>query len=100
MSKEMCGVCREKIAVWNYVPAHIGENPFYCDNCVPRGCSCNTRHISDITPEDYDGESICCHHIKYIVDESGDAGGYWCDVDDDDREYPCCEYDYDEDGYE
>lgn len=43
----------------------------YCDDCVPRGCSCN---IDDDTDEE-------------SLDEFG-------------RKYPCCEFWYDKEGYE
>ena len=34
-----------KLAVWDYAPSGgIGE---YCDDCVPRGCSCNIIEWDD-----------------------------------------------------
>lgn len=32
-----------KVADWFYVPTHDAHefNDYACDNCVPRGCSCN-----------------------------------------------------------
>ena len=36
-----------KIAVWLYMPSYDGpqRNDFYCDDCVPRGCSCNMEPL-------------------------------------------------------
>jgi hypothetical protein len=31
-----------KVAVWQYMPASTSDKEiFRCDDCVPRGCSCN-----------------------------------------------------------
>ena len=61
----MKGKCEcGKLAVWYYMP---NDNEWVaCDDCVPRGCSCNNE-------ED--------------VDEKG-------------RKLPCCEWWYDENGWE
>lgn len=45
------------------------SDTYYCEGCVPRGCSCMLR--DDGTPE---------------LDEQG-------------REFPCVEYDYNEKGF-
>ena len=45
-------------------------NNYYCEDHVSRGCSCN-------------------------MEEDGTQP-----LDDKGREYPCCEYDYNQDGYE
>ena len=61
-----CEVCREARAVWHYAPwSPSAQVRDYCDECVPRGCSCN---------EPLDGSAE-------TLDECG-------------RRYPCCEYDY------
>ena len=62
--KENCKI----IAVWYYMPGK--DEIYYCDNHVPRGCSCN------VDPDSYQ--------------ENTDALG---------RLFPCCEYDYDLDGF-
>ena len=94
MKKCKCG----KKAVWIYMPCS-NEHPFFCYDCVPRGCSCNHRYI-DInayqppldkpelpTENDYP--------IKWIEENK-----IWCHVDEKGREYPCCEFEYDEEGFE
>lgn len=62
------------MATWWYMPGDA-INCFYCDKCVPRGCSCNREY-------DENGNII-----KEYFDDIG-------------RSLPCCEYDYDENGYD
>ena len=64
--KIKCDSCGLK-AVWAYMP---NDKFHYCENHVPRGCSC-------MTDED----------DNYLKDEQ-------------DRLLPCCEYDYDINGFE
>lgn len=65
------------IAVWLYMPSYSGEqhNDFYCDDCVPRGCSCNME------PIDGNHENLAEDNWAEPVDDKG-------------RKYPCCEYSY------
>jgi MoaA/NifB/PqqE/SkfB family radical SAM enzyme len=98
MSKELCDC--GKVAVWDYMPGYSsGGNSYRCDNCVSRGCSCNYRYV-DVNayhpplttpdfPEGIEGKD-------YIWVEPN----VWAHIDDNGREYPCAEYDYDPDGYE
>ncbi len=65
---ERCDICNKK-AIWFYMP---GKEQ-YCDECVPRGCSCN------IEPKDGDYDNL---DPKNWVEELDNEG----------REYPCCEY--------
>lgn len=71
MSKEKCKKCGE-LAVWLYMP----KGGYYCDGCVPRGCSCNWY------PVDADSDEL--------IEEKDEYG----------RSYPCCEYFYDSSGYD
>ena len=66
-------VCCGKKAEWSYMP---GANN-YCDNCVPRGCSCNLE-----LKEGIDIES----------EEAEDPKNYYEPTDDKGRKFPCCEY--------
>ena len=44
MLRELCNC--GKVAVWDYMPGYSsGSNPYSCDDCVPRGCSCNHRYV-------------------------------------------------------
>lgn len=61
---------------WLYMPGHNQDsNDFYCDDCVPRGCSCN------IEPRDGD------------IDNS-DPDNWYEPVDEQGRRFPCCEFFY------
>lgn len=71
--KIKCCMC-ENIAVWFYMPGRTDgdiKNDFLCNDHIHRGCSCN------IDP-------------NTLVEDTDDKG----------RLLPCCEYDYDEEGYE
>lgn len=100
MSKKVecdCG----KIAVFDYLPGYSGGgNTFYCDDCVPRGCTCNHRYINVNAyhppldnPELPKGEEGV--DWKWI-----EVDKIWCYIDEKGREFPCVEYFYDEDGYD
>jgi hypothetical protein len=81
------------VAVWFYMP---GDSK-YCDDCVSRGCSCNNYYVdvnayhppldSPELPEGVEGVDW-----KWI-----DEGQVWCYVDKKGRQFPCCEFFYDED---
>ena len=89
--KELCDC--GKVAVWVYLPGYSsGENPNHCDDCVPRGCTCNYHSIQ----EEYDDQPEGVEGVDYKwISET-----IWTNIDDQGREYPCVEYDYDEEGWE
>lgn len=91
VDKDLCDC--GKVAVWCYMPGYSsGANPNHCDDCVPRGCSCNHRSVL----EEYDNEPEGLEGQDYIwVNKTT-----WTPIDDKGREYPCAEYFYDEDGWE
>lgn len=64
------------VAVWMYAPGH-GEdfNDFYCEKCVPRGCSCQ------LEPVDGDYDNLNSDNWVNAVDELG-------------RLLPCVEFFY------
>lgn len=72
MVKEICCQCQCKsLAVWMYMPSDRDGEYLYCEEHVPsRGCDCN---------------------IKEDGSQSTDSEG---------RKFPCCEYDYNEKGFE
>lgn len=107
-----CSHCA-KIATWLYMPVSHGVY-FFCDDCVPRGCTCNVMDLDMEKPDENLSERTiwwsketykrcfdnninpveCCTHIREndsyhyeILDENG-------------KRFPCCEYDYSPDGYE
>lgn len=91
MDKELCDC--GKVAVWSYGPGYSsGNNPNHCDDCVPRGCSCNHRSVLEEysnEPEGVEGEDY-----KWIDQTT------WTPIDEKGREFPCAEYFYDGDGWE
>lgn len=91
--KELC-TCGQ-IAVWNFMPSSSYKiSPYYCDDCVPRGCSCNNEYITEFLPSEKDGvENV---NWKYLDKEKT----IWTTMDEKGREFPCCEFDYDKEGFE
>ena len=100
--KDLCDC--GKIAVWCYLPGYSdGGNPNSCDDCVPRGCECNHRHVDPNAyhppldkpdlPTEQDG--IEGKDWKWL-----DEDAEWTQIDGKGREYPCCEYTYSEDGWD
>jgi hypothetical protein len=67
--KIKCSKCKST-AIWNYSPGKDCDDNYFCDGCVPRGCSCNLNE---------DGE-------EEYLDDLG-------------RQLPCCEYDFSEEGF-
>lgn len=99
MTKEYCS-CK-KLAIWVYMPGlSSGESPYFCDDCVPRGCECNHNYCKVDAyhpPLDNSGlpegdEGIDWKWVKKDV--------VWTYLDHKHREFPCSEYDYDPDGFE
>jgi len=95
MTKELCK-CGKR-AVWDYMPGYSnGDHPYFCDDCVGRGCECNHRYVKDELfkegdpPEGEEGND-------WIWIEEGKI---WTIIDEMTREYPCAEDDYDPDGFE
>ena len=89
-----CHKCFWKKAVWFYGPANEALSGYdLCDECVPRGCTCNHEfakgtleelgHPPQLPPKD--------HPWKWLDEEKG----VWTPVDEKGRQYPCCEWFYD-----
>lgn len=98
MNKEKCSC--GKMATWIYAPGHgDGSRPFYCDDCVSRGCSCNERSVlpgdyhPPLTNPDYP-EGVENVDWKWV--EQGRRYVYLSEG----KELPCCEYDWSEDGFD
>lgn len=62
-----CNKC-SKNAVWYYMPND--SDRYFCNQHIPRGCSCNLIGDSEVEETDYKG-----------------------------RLYPCCEYGYSRSGF-
>lgn len=85
---DICLTCNEK-AVWFLLSA---SDIWYCDNCVPRGCSCesyNLQEFPEILQEHLDNQ------INFRVEYINNTG-YLVPLDKLNRENPCCEYDFEE----
>lgn len=110
-NKEKCDC--GAIAVWWYAPGYSkDENSFHCDLCVPRGCSCNWNYLKkeaygpgtlseDCVPEGVEGKDW--KFLERPGDEEYEEikkGEVWVYIDENKKEYPCCEYWYEEDGWE
>lgn len=97
-----CDICG-KTATWLYMPG----GRFYCDDCVPRGCSCNVDNLDMGEPEQTTNPIMWWpHNIKEEDLYHGgslhrDSNSFYYEIlDEDGRRSPCCEYDYSEEGFE
>ena len=100
MEKIKCCKCN-KIALWFYAPSSKGEDAFYCDDCVPRGCSCNQYALSEFDENEEQGNKIYWNEERNnFTNKKTEDSFFYEIVDDKGRRYPCCEYWYDEDGWE
>lgn len=80
-----CSRCN-KDATYYYMPSSNGRR-YYCEDCVPRGCFCNTLSV------EIDGEPSGDNFVW--VDKNVGEYEY---TDEKGRREPCCEYDYEEKG--
>lgn len=117
MNKELCKC--GKIATWCYLP----NDNCYCDDCVPRGCGCNIYALNEFQLDENINLSryIFYNQEDTILFGNGDIShkelmqrGYKTDnikdiinnyhfyegLDEDGRAFPCCEFMYDEDGFD
>lgn len=109
-----CCKCNN-IATWFYIPSGNGRR-FYCDEHVPRGCTCNVDNIQDFGEPTNDKNVIWWSKNSYenFLKQETDPtkieeyttktrqsdSFYYEQVDEKGRRLPCCEFDYDENGYE
>jgi hypothetical protein len=60
---QLVGYCNcGKKGTWLYMPSYEGpqRNDYYCDDCVPRGCSCNAEEDGIQPLDDLGREYPCC----------------------------------------
>lgn len=69
-----------------------GYDHYNCDDCVPRGCTCNFRYDELPSADEVEGKDW-----KWI---EGYGSKFWVTLDERGREYPCCEYDFQKEGYD
>lgn len=97
-----CSRCGKK-AVWLYMPSGSGR-VLYCDDCVPRGCSCNNHDIKwDGEPEEGREVVWLPKNYKSLEKEmtrERRPDSFHYQYLDKGRLLPCGEYFYDEEGFE
>lgn len=93
MSKMSCK-CGQ-LATWYYMPAE--EEWACCDNCVPRGCSCNEYSTKIYYGDDDIVE--CEPEGKENIDFEWIDENHWRDLDNG-KQIPCCEWWYDKEGWD
>lgn len=75
----------------------------YCNDCVPRGCSCNIDDIKYYNKENVPEKSKVIFWNKDVTEwtkEIDDNTFFFEIVDENYRREPCCEYCWSEDGFE
>lgn len=110
--KIMCD-CGVNYAKWFYMPGYSdGGNPYSCDDCVispddKNGCSCNWNYAKEQDGLPIDSPvGIEGKDWKWVTSEQDEGmgvlskeDGYWVNLDERGRPYPCVEYDYSKKGY-
>ena len=108
--------CCDNIAVWLYMPGSKGKI-YFCDNCVPRGCSCNLLSLTEfpktnngITSTMYWNSNDVNQYILGNINndefealgskEKKNDSAYYEILDDCGKRNPCCEYEYSSNGFE
>lgn len=94
-----------KKAEWAYMPS-CDWYPYYCDECVPRGCSCNDEYEYEHEERQGEIKTVSINEIiawynktgmKWIWKEEGKSISH---VDELGRLLPCCEFWHDKNGWE
>jgi hypothetical protein len=103
--KELCGHCKKfasgKIATWYYMPSteYADESPFYCDDCVPRGCECQIKR----TFAEHDEQRFYVEFDEMMEAFKDGKPHPLMDrhcKDDEGKLLPCIEFEYNEFGFE
>lgn len=95
-----CDCEKHTVAKWCYMPSSKNiVYHYFCDDCVPRGCSCNHEY----TPDSPVGIGNGFGEFPPNENEVGwkwlEKPYKWCMTDESGRQFPCCEFDYSSDGY-
>lgn len=75
-----------KLGVWDYAPSSNFWG-FYCDDCVPRGCSCRIEYVKHESCPELNREPPKDAPWKWIQE-----GVSWELTDEKGRGYPCVEF--------
>lgn len=100
--KIKCQICNKNEATWLYLPGHKDNKVFFCDDCVPRGCSCNVYNIEEFPLNENKNVKYIFwdSKIEHFTKEKQKNSIFYEPVDEKYRRYPCCEYDYSKDGFD
>ena len=96
-----CSKCN-RTAVWMYMPGRYGHY-MYCDEHVPRGCSCNNYDLEyDGEPEKYRPVAWWSRDNQNLekIDTVRKKNSYHYQYLYDGKLLPCCEYDHEPEGIE
>lgn len=105
MAKHLCSFCKVNLAQWVYMPS--GEDRYWCDHCISSpeddGCSCNWRYL-DINayhpPLDNPEYPEGVEGVDWKWVNGQESAGAWQSIDKKGRPYPCCEFDFEEEGFD
>ena len=84
-----------KHATWVFAPTSSITNNYYCDDCVPRECTCNYEYIdTNYLSGKHTLGDIYDVHLNEPKDENHKwINEYsWIHTDDQGRPYPCVEF--------
>ena len=106
MAKYLCK-CGQ-IAEWVYMPGFSGkkeEENYFCDDCISstedEGCSCNYHYADKGSNAEEDWEIDKPKGVENKdwrwIDKKQKS---WIHLDEKGRPYPCCEYDFEKDGFD
>jgi hypothetical protein len=125
--KEICINCNSgKVVKWCYMPGYSDKryvlNDYHCEDCVPRGCSCNNIDFKDIDKNNLNKEKFKAINYGSKIHERGKeleiiedqntikvlannltekqlSNFELVPLDNNGKEFPCCEYFYEENGF-
>lgn len=113
--KHRCCHCKNE-AKWIVMSSSKGEYSFYCDECVPRGCTCNLcdlefdgeppkdANVIWWTKADYENNFTKCateEELLLLSTKTRQPDSFFYEyLDEKGRREPCCEIEYEEDGFE
>lgn len=105
MKYHRCSKCENK-AIWAYAPSYSNNRmTMFCDEHVPRGCTCNIYNIEDCGEPSAEEEVIWWNkdekdftlqssHKRRTIDS------FYYEILYNNKRNPCCEYDYSKEGFE
>lgn len=92
------------MATYYYMPSYKGKEEdenYFCEQCVPRGCSCTSYQKDDESPRGVEGKDW--KWIERPATKNSEAiskkDGLWTELDEQGREYVCCEFMWDKNGF-